>query len=122
MMHFISFANGRNLRKTVVSSFEGEEALRRLGANIRAARLRRNESETMLAQRLGVSRATVNRLESGDAGVAMGLMIEALLTYGFGDQVFSLADPDTDGVGKRLEGLRRPSRGTGRSPKVGANR
>lgn len=102
------------MKKKISMSFEGEAALRQLGARLRTARLRRNESESMLAERLGVTRSTINRLESGDSGVAIALVVEALLVYGFADQLFSLADPDADGVGKRLDALRLPVRGTGR--------
>lgn len=102
------------MKKKIEPSFEAAEALARLGANIRAARLRRNETESMLAGRMGVSRATITRLERGDGGVSLALALEALLAYGFGDQVFALGDPDLDGVGKRLDAMRRPSRGSAR--------
>ncbi|WP_313621592.1 helix-turn-helix transcriptional regulator [Achromobacter sp.] len=100
------------MKKKIEPSFEASEALVRLGANIRTARLRRNETESILASRLGVSRATVTRLERGGGGVSLALALEALLAYGFGEQVFALGDPDLDGVGKRLDAMRRPARGS----------
>ncbi|MFY3434602.1 helix-turn-helix domain-containing protein [Achromobacter mucicolens] len=103
------------MKKKIEPSFEAAEALARLGAHIRTARLRRNETEAMLASRMGVSRATINRLERGDGGVSLALAVEALLLYGFGDQVFALGDPDLDGVGKRLDAMRRPARGSGKA-------
>ncbi|MNQ89122.1 anaerobic benzoate catabolism transcriptional regulator [compost metagenome] len=102
------------MKKKIEPSFDAAEALVRLGANIRTARLRRSETEATLASRMGVSRATITRLERGDGGVSLTLALEALLQYGFGDQVFALGDPDQDGVGKRLDAVRRPSRGSGR--------
>lgn len=109
------------MKKKLAPSFEAAEALTRLGANVRTARLRRAESESTLADRLGVSRATIGRLERGDGGVSLALAIEALLQYGFGDQVFALADPEQDGVGKRLDALRRPSRGSSGAPQAHRN-
>lgn len=100
------------MKKKIEPSFEAAEALARLGANIRTARLRRNETESILAGRLGVSRATITRLERGDGGVSLALALEALLAYGFGEQAFALGDPDLDGVGKRLDAMRRPARGS----------
>ena len=100
------------MKKKIEPSFDAAEALARLGANIRTARLRRGETESMLASRMGVSRATVTRLERGDGGVSLALALEALLLYGYGDQVFALGDPDLDGVGKRMDAARRPSRGS----------
>ncbi|MGE8611736.1 MAG: helix-turn-helix transcriptional regulator [Achromobacter veterisilvae] len=100
------------MKKKLEPSFDAAEALARIGANIRTARLRRAETESMLASRMGVSRATIARLERGDGGVSLTLALEALLQYGFADQVFALGDPDQDGVGKRLDAVRRPSRGS----------
>jgi len=103
------------MKRELVTTFEGEDILRLIGQNVKIARLRRNESEQMLADRLGVSRATVARLENGHGGIALGIAIQALLAYGFADQLYALGDPDTDGVGKRLDRLRRPTKGSGRA-------
>ncbi|WP_338878727.1 helix-turn-helix transcriptional regulator [Achromobacter veterisilvae] len=100
------------MKKKLEPSFDAAEALARIGANIRTARLRRAETESTLASRMGVSRATIARLERGDGGVSLTLVLEALLQYGFADQVFALGDPEQDGVGKRLDAVRRPSRGS----------
>lgn len=100
------------MKKKLEPSFDGAEALARIGANLRTARLRRGETEFTLADRLGVSRATIARLERGDGGVSLALALEALLQYGYAEQVFALGDPELDGVGKRLDAVRRPSRGS----------
>ncbi len=100
------------MKKRLEPSFDGAEALARIGANLRTARLRRGETESTLADRLGVSRATIARLERGDGGVSLALALEALLQYGYAEQVFALGDPELDGVGKRLDAVRRPSRGS----------
>lgn len=100
------------MKKKLEPSFDGAEALARIGANLRTARLRRGETESTLADRLGVSRATIARLERGDGGVSLALAVEALLQYGYAEQVFALGDPELDGVGKRLDAVRRPSRGS----------
>jgi transcriptional regulator with XRE-family HTH domain len=57
----------------------------------------------MAAQRIGIARATYQRLERGDPSVSAGSIVEALLIYGFDAQVLQLGDPDTDRVGLRLE-------------------
>jgi hypothetical protein len=96
-------------------SFQAEEALRAAGAGIKTARLRRGESVGLAAQRAGVTRNTWARLEEGSPGVATGLLIEALLVYGFDRQVFDLASPEADEMGKRLDLKRIPKRGTSRA-------
>ena len=103
------------MKREIVTSFEGEEIIRLIGQNVKTARLRRNESERMLAERLGVSRATVARFESGHGGVALAIAVQALLSYGFADQLYALGDPDNDGVGKRLDRIRLPAKGSGRA-------
>ncbi|MGE8686044.1 MAG: helix-turn-helix transcriptional regulator [Achromobacter sp.] len=100
------------MKKKIEPSFDAAEALARIGANIRTARLRRAETESALAGRMGVSRATIARLERGDGGVSLALAVEALIQYGYADQVFALGDPEQDGVGKRLDAVRRPNRGS----------
>jgi len=103
------------MKRKIEPSFEVGEALRTVGANLRTARLRRSESASSLAQRMGVGRETIDRLERGEGGVSSALLLEVLNHYGFSDQLFSLGDPERDAVGKRLDALRRPLRGR-RSP------
>lgn len=104
------------MKKKIAPTFDAAEALARLGQNLRTARLRRAETETALAERIGVSRSTIVRLEKGDGGISAALLVEALLQFGFGDQVFALADPEQDRVGQRLDKIRRPQRGSRRAP------
>jgi len=92
-------------------SFPAAAALKALGENIRTARLRRGESETLAAERAGVSRQTWRRLEKGHPAVSVGLLFEAMTVYGFGDQLFALADPALDAEGIARDAARRPLRG-----------
>ena len=94
-----------------LTSFPGEQALKRLGQNIRTARLRRGESEELAGQRTGVSRHTWRRLEQGSPKVALGVLVEALVAYGFSEQLFDLADPELDLEGQARDAARRPMRG-----------
>ncbi|WP_234703772.1 helix-turn-helix transcriptional regulator [Rhodospirillum centenum] len=57
-------------------------AARLLGAQVRLARRERRWSETDLAERIGVSRATVQKIEKGDPGVTLGLALEACAITG----------------------------------------
>jgi len=100
------------MKRKIEPGFEVASALQTLGASLRTARLRRSETIAMLAQRLGTGRETIARLERGDGGVSTALLFEALTHYGFADQLYQLADPEQDAVGKRLDALRRPRRGS----------
>jgi transcriptional regulator with XRE-family HTH domain len=46
--------------------------LDRVGQKLKAARLRRRYSADMVAQRAGIARATLFRIEQGDPGVSFG--------------------------------------------------
>ena len=94
-------------------SFQTQEALRTLGRNLRTARLRRGESQQTAAERTLVSRQTWRRLEEGAPGVAIGLLFEAMVVYGFTEQLFELADPDLDVEGAARDAARRPRHGHG---------
>lgn len=71
-------------------------ALVSLGGHLALARLRRRESLTGWARRIGVSVRTVQRLEAGDPGVGMGIYAAALWLIGRSDALAEIADPATD--------------------------
>lgn len=85
-----------------------DDALRRLGRNIRTARLRRRLRIEDVAERLGVSRYTVADLEKGKPGTSIAAYAGALWALGLIDQMRDVADPDRDEEGKVLEGSRSP--------------
>lgn len=89
---------------------EGKEALKMLGKYLKKARLRRNESQEMIAKRTNTTRATQHRLESGHPGTTLGVLINTLYVYGLLHQFDEIANPDKDAVGKALEANRLPKR------------
>ena len=85
-------------------------ALRKLGADLRDARLRRRLSMQVVADRARTTRATLTRVERGDPSVAMGLYCSVLNVLGLLEGVSMLADVSTDRVGVELEAARLPRR------------
>jgi len=84
---------------------------RKLGADLRDARLRRRLSMQLVADRARTTRATLTRIERGDPAVAMGLYASVLNVLGLLDGVARLADvATTDRVGVELEAARLPRR------------
>jgi transcriptional regulator with XRE-family HTH domain len=71
-------------------------ALEQLGAHLAVARLRRGESLKTWARRLGVSIPTLQRLEAGDPGVAIGIVASALWLVGRDGALAELASPEHD--------------------------
>lgn len=84
------------------------EALKRLGRNIRTARLRRKLRIEDVADRMGASRFTVADLEKGKPGTSMAAYAGALWALGLLEQMRELADPERDEEGKVLESARNP--------------
>jgi transcriptional regulator with XRE-family HTH domain len=74
-----------------------------LGQRLKLARLRRNLSTVLFAQRMGVSRDTLNRLEKGDATVALGTYMRALRVLGLDQDIDALARDDE--LGRKLQDL-----------------
>lgn len=85
-----------------------EEALVRLGRNIRTARLRRKLTREELAGRIGVSRKVLAQIEEGKPTTAVAAYLGALWALGLLNQLRNVADPDRDEEGKTLERVRSP--------------
>lgn len=75
---------------------EATNALAKLGADLRVARLRRKESLRSWAQRIGVSVPTLIKMERGDPGVSAGIYATALWMMGRTPALAELAAPETD--------------------------
>lgn len=87
-----------------------KSALRKLGSDIRDARLRRRVPAAVMAQRAYISRTTLLKVEKGEPGVAFGTYAAVLFALGMVDRLRDLASAKTDEVGLALEGERLPRR------------
>ena len=84
--------------------------LRQLGADIRAARLRRSLRAAVVAERAQISPPTLLRVERGDAGVSLGIYATVLWVLGLLDPLAQVAAPTVDLIGRALEQERLPQR------------
>ena len=73
-----------------VLAVQSVEALRLLGELVRLARRERRMSESELAERAGIARSTLQKIERGDPGVNIGLAFEAASMAGV--ELFGTAD------------------------------
>jgi transcriptional regulator with XRE-family HTH domain len=85
-------------------------ALSKLGADIRAARLRRRIPVAVMAQRALVGRITLYKLERGDPNVAMGTYATVLFILGMSERLADIADIRFDELGMSLDEERLPQR------------
>ena len=101
---------GSKMAVTASTPFEVSSAIKRLGQNLRLARIRRRVSQEELARACGITRKTLYALEKGSASAALGTVFTVLWKLGLMDTAVALANPDTDDHGKILEAARRPKR------------
>ena len=86
------------------------ERVKELGYRVRLARTRRGMSIAEVAAKAGINRNTLNALELGKHGVALGAYVTVLWALGLDKTLDAVAHPDTDLHGKTLEASRRPAR------------
>ncbi len=87
-----------------------QDALERLGRNVRIARLRRRLTQEELGQRVGVSRFVIADVERGKATTGVAAHLGALWALGLLSRMQEVGDPDLDDEGKALERARMPVR------------
>jgi len=90
--------------------YQIERGLKKLGADLRTARLRRNLTAAEVAQKIGTSRFAVADAERGKPSTSVAIYAALLWVYGFADRLEGLADPGTDAEGARLALLLTPQR------------
>jgi transcriptional regulator with XRE-family HTH domain len=83
-----------------------EKQLATFGQRLRAARLRRGISTLLFAERVNVSRDTLNRLEKGDPSIALGTYMRALRVLGLEKDFDNMAKDDA--LGRKLQDLNLP--------------
>jgi transcriptional regulator with XRE-family HTH domain len=89
-----------------------------LGQKLQLARLRRNYTAELVAERAGISRATLSRAEHGDPAVALGTYARVLLALGLDGDLEVIARDDE--LGRKLQdlALTTPKRVRARAPKA----
>lgn len=78
-----------------------ERMMRELGENIRLARLRRDMSSEQVAERAGISRNTLIKIERGDEGVAIGMYFRVLIVLRLEEDLINVAKDDV--LGRKLQ-------------------
>jgi transcriptional regulator with XRE-family HTH domain len=89
---------------------QAAERTKELGHRVRLARIRRGLSIAEVAEKAGINRNTLNALELGKSGIALGAYVTVLWALGLDKTLDAVAHPDADIHGKTLEASRRPAR------------
>ena len=90
------------------------EAAQLLGLEVAQARRRRHWTSTALAERAGISRVTLRKIETGDPTVGLGIAFEVATLVGLqlfgvsGDSLSSLVDRSADRLALLPARIREP--------------
>jgi transcriptional regulator with XRE-family HTH domain len=85
-------------------------ALRSLGEEVVTWRKLRGLTQTQLADRSGVSRNTLNRLERGDGGISTANLLRILRGLGILDNLSQALDPYESDIGRLRSDEQLPER------------
>ena len=91
-------------RKSVVLLSKTEQMLATMGQQIKLARLRRDLSIRLVAERADVSSYTVAKVEKGDPSVAIGIYAAVLHALNGKDEDLLLVAKD-DELGRKLQDI-----------------
>ena len=80
---------------------QAKKILEIFGENIKLARLRRKLSMEQIAQRAGLSRATISKIEKGDESVAMGSYFQVLFILRLEKDFLEVAKDDV--LGRKIQ-------------------
>lgn len=75
--------------------------LEEMGQQIRLARLRRNYTSQEMAERTGLTRGTISKIEAGEEYVAFGNYFRALIALGLDCDILNIAQDDI--LGRKLQ-------------------
>ena len=98
--------------KTVILMPGTERILERVGARIKKARLRRNIRAELLAERAGISKATLSAIEKGTSTVSIGAYAAVLFSLGMDKDLEMIASDEEQKKHYREFNLRLRERAT----------
>ncbi len=107
-MYIIANINKKEIRSMKKASYNilpaTEDILKRMGEQIKLARLRRDLSAELVAERAGISRSSLWKVESGNPAVAMGIYAAVLHALNDMDKDLLLVAKD-DQLGRELQDM-----------------
>ena len=98
------------MKKTSTIPIPVNKALKKLGADLKEARIKRRLTMALVEERAGITHITLSKVEKGDAGVSMGIYAKVMFVLGLIDNIYNLAEPDNDTVGKVYDKENLPKR------------
>ena len=109
-MIVIAYIRVKIMNPSINLPIPAKKALKKVGKDIGDARKRRRITMQLMAERAGISRVTLGKIERGVPTVSMGAYSAVLFTLGMIGHLQNLADASTDIVGRELEEENLPKR------------
>jgi len=108
------------LKKKVLTPLPVNRAIEKFGGDLALARRRRRFSQESMAKRIGISVASLRRLEKGDPSLSWGAIVRALNVLGEIEKVNDLLDTAKDDIGLLLMDEQLPQRIRRKKPTAGS--
>ena len=89
--------------KKSTPSISVRRSLHKLGMDIRTARLRRDLTMQLVAERAKISLSTLDKIENGDPNVSIGNYSSVFFALNLGTPLADLIDPSNDKLGLMLD-------------------
>jgi len=98
------------MKPTSIIPIPVNKALKKLGADLREARVRRRLTMALIEERAGITHVTLTKVEKGSATVSLGIYAKVFFVLGLINNLYQLAEPDNDLIGKMYERENLPKR------------
>ncbi|RAI16159.1 MAG: hypothetical protein DKM22_00085 [Candidatus Melainabacteria bacterium] len=86
------------------------KALKKLGADLKEARIKRQITMALVEERAGITHITLSKIEKGNSGVSLGNYAKVMFVLGMIDNLYNLAESDNDTIGKFFDKENLPKR------------
>lgn len=107
-------------KKNVLTPLPVNRAIEKFGKDLALARRRRRFSQESMAKRIGISVASLRRLEKGDPSLSWGAIVRALHVLGELEKLNDLLDTAKDDIGLLLMDEQLPQRIRRKQPTAGS--
>lgn len=98
------------MKKTSIIPIPVKKAMAQLGADLKDARIKRSLTMALIEERAGITHVTLSKVEKGDPTVSMGIYAKVMFVLGLIDNLYDLANPDKDELGKCFDRENLPKR------------
>ena len=97
-------ANSTEKKRSAPVFPKNQKVLSLLGENIKLACKRRGYSQSLIAERTGLSRNTIRKIEQGDSKVSIGHYVAVLGVLGMVEDLAKVASDDE--LGRKLQDIK----------------